>query len=584
MIVLVDSTSYTYYRVCATFSWCRHNQDITPDHPDFHSILERQYLSCMAKFEKKIGYTMDSFFMIRDCPREEIWRAKIFPAYKANRSGTNDSSIYGPYIKHLNTTMVDRYKRVIRLPGAEADDIIATLTQIISELSPETPIAIVANDSDYNQLLSYKNVSIYNPKQWDKVVSVDPHRDLQQKIAKGDPSDNIPGAQNSDDMLRNNILINFCYIPRIIRDRVMRCFMPIADQPSNKIDLSCLNMSLGSDLSNYHPMPIQLGLCCINTALREKNIYCSRGLILRTIEQKGINVLKERALLNCRDMITMIKWNAANGIRVFRLSSDLFPHKGNTKAPDYTLDFALDLLQEAGRLARQYRQRLTFHPGQYNVVGTPNEETFQHTCLELDWHAEVLDLMGCDMDSVMVVHGGGIYGDKEATKERWIKNFGRLPTRVQRRLVLENCEKCFHVEDCLYISKHTGVPVVFDTHHYDCYLMMHPKESFNPPAHYIPFILETWKHRKPKFHVSEQREGSKTGAHSDMIKSLPDYLLEIPTKYNVSIDIMIEAKLKEQAIYQLYKHYPHLDPRIYHAPQARVPLPTIYLSFKPLIS
>ena len=44
----------------------------------------------------------------------------------------------------------------------------------------------------------------------------------------------------------------------------------------------------------------------------------------------------------------MMDWNEANGIKVFRLSSELFPHKSNPKVEDYTFDFALDLLKQIG--------------------------------------------------------------------------------------------------------------------------------------------------------------------------------------------------------------------------------------------
>ena len=62
-------------------------------------------------------------------------------------------------------------------------------------------------------------------------------------------------------------------------------------------------------------------------------------------------------------------------------------------------------------------------------------------------------------------------------------------------------------------------------------------------------ILESWtdKEIKPKFHVSEQGSG-KTGHHSDYIEILPEYLLEIPEKYGINIDIMIEGKAKELSI------------------------------------
>lgn len=308
--------------------------------------------------------------------------------------------------------------------------------------------------------------------------------------------------------------------------------------------------------------PIQLGLCCLNTILRKHKppIFASRKMIIRTIEEKGIDELKTKILQNLRDVLTMMDWNEENGIKVFRLSSELFPHKSNPKVEDYDFDFAKDLLKQIGEKSREYNQRLTFHPGQYNVVGTPNENAFKQTIADLKYHADVLDLMEMGPDSVMVVHGGGIYGDKEKTMHRWCRQFELLPENVKRRLVLENCEKCFSIEDCLWISDQINIPVVFDTHHYDCYNQLHPTNKMKPVEHYIPDILNSWKKRgiKPKFHVSEQGSG-RCGHHSDFIEIIPDYLLSIPEKYDTNIDIMIEAKMKEQAIQKLYEKYPQLD-------------------------
>ena len=72
-----------------------------------------------------------------------------------------------------------------------------------------------------------------------------------------------------------------------------------------------------------------------------------------------------------------------------RLSSELFPHKSNPKAPNYTFDFSKELLLEIGNLAKKYGHRLTFHPGQYNVIGAQNIEIFEKTILDLDYQATV---------------------------------------------------------------------------------------------------------------------------------------------------------------------------------------------------
>jgi UV DNA damage endonuclease len=310
---------------------------------------------------------------------------------------------------------------------------------------------------------------------------------------------------------------------------------------------------------------IQLGLCCLNISLREKKptIFSSRRVTLKTLEEKGIDNLKKKIINNLNDVLKMMDWNENNGIKVFRLSSEIFPHYSNKKAEDYTLDFAIELLKKIGIKSKEYNQRLTFHPGQYNCLGSPHEDVIEHTIRDLKYHADILDIMELDQNSVMVIHGGGVYNNKKQTIERWCDNYEKLPENIKKRLVLENCEKNFSIEDCLIVSKKVNIPIVFDTHHYDCYKKIHPSEKFENPEYYIPKILETWDKRniKVKFHISEQGTG-KIGHHSDYIEIIPEYLLDIPNKYNKAIDIMIEAKMKEKAIFKLYEKYPDLNCKI----------------------
>ena len=310
---------------------------------------------------------------------------------------------------------------------------------------------------------------------------------------------------------------------------------------------------------------IQLGLCCLNITMREKKIpiFSSRSIKLKTLQDKGKEFLKDKIIQNLKDTLLLMDWNEENGIKVFRLSSDLFPHKSNINAPDYDFDFAKDLLIKIGNKSKFLNQRLTFHPGQYNVIGTNNKEIFENTKCDLKYHADVLDLMELDKHSVMVIHGGGVYKDKETTMKRWCANYKQLPDKIKKRLVLENCEKSFSIKDCLNIHKETGIPIVFDCHHFNCYKILHKDDIFEEPEYYIPYILDTWKISgiKPKFHVSEQGNG-KIGHHSDYIEILPEYLLSIPKIYGIDIDIMIEAKMKELSIEKLYMKYPQCDCRI----------------------
>lgn len=306
---------------------------------------------------------------------------------------------------------------------------------------------------------------------------------------------------------------------------------------------------------------IDLGLCCINMTLRAQkpSIFVNRTCRLSTAIEKGLEYIQELTLQNLRDCVKLIEWNHQNGIKSYRMSSDMFPHISNPAFPDnnYSLDFAKPLLYEIGAKAYEYRQRLSMHPGQFNQIGAVSEDVFAKTVLELSCHAEILDIIEEDLDfdenkGIICIHGGGVYGNKEKTIERWCENFYRLPENVQGRIAIENCEKCYNVQDCLQISKRLNIPVIFDIHHYQCYNMLHPSEEVMEIRKVIRKVFKTWARRelKPYCHISEQGSG-KTGHHSDYITKIPDCFLEAGVEFTLDV----EAKMKERAILKLINYH-----------------------------
>jgi UV DNA damage endonuclease len=306
-------------------------------------------------------------------------------------------------------------------------------------------------------------------------------------------------------------------------------------------------------------MPLQLGLCCINTQLRVQKppVFCSRSCIRKTFT---VEHAKKLASQNTRDIATMIEWNEQHDIRCFRLSSDMFPHMTDTETEKYTIDFARDSLAYAGELAKTYGHRILMHPGQYNQVGSKTRSVFEKTIEDLTHHANILDAMGIDQNGVLIVHGGGTYGDKSTTIRRWMDQFDELPQNVKNRLVIENCERQYSTRDCLYISEELGIPVVFDFHHYKCYQKIHPDHDQESIQDLLPQVVETWtkQGKRPLMHISEQGCG-KIGHHSDFIEQLPSDLLSYTQSHpDIWIDVEVEAKMKEQAIFRLYDKYPFL--------------------------
>ena len=158
-------------------------------------------------------------------------------------------------------------------------------------------------------------------------------------------------------------------------------------------------------------------------------------------------------------------------IAMYRMSSDLAPYATHPTMPQFhgmVKESASDLAL-LGRLAREADIRLSFHPSQFIVLNSESEELTRKSIWDLDSQAEMLDLMECGPEAVLVVHVGGAYGDRTSGRERWIQSWTRLPERVQRRLVLENDDIRYSAADVLAIHEATGVKCVFDYQHHWCF-------------------------------------------------------------------------------------------------------------------
>ncbi|KAJ7121292.1 UV-endonuclease UvdE-domain-containing protein [Mycena crocata] len=297
----------------------------------------------------------------------------------------------------------------------------------------------------------------------------------------------------------------------------------------------------------------RLGYACLNTVLRNKkpvkdSIFCSRTCRLDSIKKNGTDWVKDLGRKNAEDLLTIIRWNEDNNIRFMRMSSEMFPFASHA-VHGYSLEYCAPLLASVGELAKKLGHRLTAHPGQYVQLGSPKPEVVQSSVRELVYHCEIMDRMGLGADSVMIIHGGGMYDDKQAALGRVKKTITEvLSPGVRARLVLENDEMCYNAEDLLPLCEELDVPLVFDYHHDALF------PSSIPPSEIIKRANAIWARRgiKPKQHLSEARPGAITlmerRAHADRCESLP---ADLPD----DMDLMIEAKDKEQAVLQLYRMY-----------------------------
>lgn len=297
---------------------------------------------------------------------------------------------------------------------------------------------------------------------------------------------------------------------------------------------------------------MNLGYACINMTLGKKKITTNRSMIKKTFLQRGMDYASELALQNIKDLETIIKWNVENDIKLFRISSDMFPW-----ASEYNIDDLVDMpeirqvMKRTGEYVKLHGVRLGCHPGPFNVLCSPNEKVVLNTITDLENHGKVLDLLGLSHTpyNKINIHCNGTYGDKIASMQRFCDNYDRLSHSVKSRLTIENDDKAsmYSVKDLMYIHERIGIPIVFDYHHH----------TFNTGGlseqEALELAMSTWPDGIiPVVHYSSSKP-KETGNPKDKPQAHADYILEKIDTYGHDVDVMLECKAKELALLEYRK-------------------------------
>jgi len=342
--------------------------------------------------------------------------------------------------------------------------------------------------------------------------------------------------------------------------------------------------------SSVLPLPWngRLGYACLNTYLRNATppVFSSRTCRIASIiehrhplkdpsqpehatknrpdkeqpadYERGLKYVQDLGLANARDIPKMLRWNHKYGIKFMRLSSEMFPFASHHEYGYKLAPFASEALAEAGKVAAELGHRLTTHPGQFTQIGSPRKEVVTAAFRDLEYHDELLSLLKLpeqmDRDAVMILHLGGVYGDKGETLKRFKENYKLLPQGVKNRMVLENDDVSWSVHDLLPVCEELNIPMVLDFHHHNIVFdAEHLREGSHDILDIFDRIRATWTRKgiTQKMHYSEQTAGAVTPRerrkHSARVKTLPPC--------GTHMDLMIEAKDKEQAVFELMRTF-----------------------------
>lgn len=175
------------------------------------NIIRHFILNTLRMYNKK--FRKEYGRMVIACD-SSTWRREYFPNYKyKRREGREKDEVEKANwqeIFRIISLIRDELDQsspydVIKVDGAEADDIIGTLAINTQEFGQHEPVMIVSADKDFVQLQKYKNVKQYSPMQKKFVTEKNPNTYLFEHVLKGDSGDGVPNVLSGDNVFAEGI-------------------------------------------------------------------------------------------------------------------------------------------------------------------------------------------------------------------------------------------------------------------------------------------------------------------------------------------------------------------------------------------
>lgn len=285
---------------------------------------------------------------------------------------------------------------------------------------------------------------------------------------------------------------------------------------------------------------MRLGYACISLLSRKKFFNCRWNTA-----QADSRTIPHLAKLNFQTVLEILKINRKYNIGLYRLSSDLIPFGSHESLQgwDWENDYELSKIgEEARALVKDSGMRITIHPGQYDVLNSPEKRVVENTIRDLEYQYRILKFFG---GTDMILHVGGMYGDKDYALGRFKTEFKSLPEYLQDVLRIENDDKSFTAYDVLMLGHDLSMKPMFDYHHNICNPSIGIEEIRDS-------LIPLWGDTKIKVHLSTGKEFRRDRRHHDFIskETWSEFMRDMG---DLDLDIMLETKKKDLAVLNLRK-------------------------------
>ena len=264
---------------------------------------------------------------------------------------------------------------------------------------------------------------------------------------------------------------------------------------------------------------------------------------------KGIDLLTERIRLNFKNFKKVLKYNYDNKIKFYRMTHTMFPLLTH---PSVNIDYKEIFKEDFKRLKEsisKYNIRIDTHPDEFCLLTSQKISVTLNSIEILKFHLSIFKLLG--INGKCVLHIGSSKPTKEEALNRFRNNFNKLSKELKNLIILENDDKTYTVTDTLSLCEELNIPMVLDYHHFIC---NHEKNERIDKL--LPRIIKTWENTNlnPKMHFSCSLNSKQKRNHSTYLNynSFIKFL-KLLKPLNTDIDIMLEAKGKDEALFRLVR-------------------------------
>ena len=287
-------------------------------------------------------------------------------------------------------------------------------------------------------------------------------------------------------------------------------------------------------------------------------------------EEKLWSLVKDN-IEACRQLVKRVAELPEN-LRMVRLSSDILPAYTEPtwsyfyQLPDVKLYCERNFVK-IGELAREHNVRLSFHPGQFCVLASDNDDIVARSIEEFEYHVNMARYMGYGNDwhdhgFKINVHIAGRRGPQGI-----VNALQKLSPEARNLITIENEENKYGIDDALSLVDH--VAIVLDVHHH----WVREGTYIQANEERVQRVQDSWRGVRPVLHYSISREDivtnhaidarpnmelllesghkkQKLRAHSNFMwnRAVNQYVSEFWPRF----DIQVESKAKNLASMALY--------------------------------